>query len=159
MEGGESNGHTDLSGNGKPFNLFELSKTGIKLVSGEEVRRQDQEQQQAALQQSTPDYSRMTDFAAQDRRAKAADLENISLTFNKTDSFDYLGSESGLENLDVMKAVSDMRKDEVLQEYQYFVGSFTEFCLPVRRWCCDSQVLREGNTFRIRKKNHTPCAM
>lgn len=99
----------------------------IKLVSGEEIRRQDQEQQQAALQQSTPDYSRMTDFAAQDRRAKAADLENISLTFNKTDSFDYLGSESGLENLDVMKAVSDMRKDEVLQEYQYFVGSSQNF--------------------------------
>jgi len=99
----------------------------IKLVSGEEVRRQDQEQQQAALQQSTPDYSRMTDFAAQDRRAKAADLENISLTFNKTDSFDYLGSGSGLENLDVMKAVSDMRKDEVLQEYQYFVGSSQNF--------------------------------
>ena len=122
MEGGESNGHTDLSGNGKPFNRPE-----IKLVSGEEVRRQDQEQQQAALQQSTPDYSRMTDFAAQDRRAKAADLENISLTFNKTDSFDYLGSESGLENLDVMKAVSDMRKDEVLQEYQYFVGSSQNF--------------------------------
>ena len=99
----------------------------IKLVSGEEVRRQDQEQQQAALLQSTPDYSRMTDFAAQDRRAKAADLENISLTFNKADSFDYLGSESGLENLDVMKAVSDMRKDEVLQEYQYFVGSSQNF--------------------------------
>lgn len=94
----------------------------IKLVSGEEVGRQDQEQQQG-----TPDYSRMTDFAAQDRRAKASDLENISLTFNKTDSFDYLGSESGLENLDVMKAVSDMRKDEVLQEYQYFVGSSQNF--------------------------------
>ena len=99
----------------------------IKQVSEEEVRRQDQEQQQAALQQSTPDYSHMADLAAQDRRAKAADLENISLTFNKTDSFDYLGSESGLENLDVMKAVSDMRKDEVLQEYQYFVGSSQNF--------------------------------
>ncbi len=99
----------------------------IKQVSEEEVRRQDQEQQQAALQQSTPDYSHISDLAAQDRRAKAADLENISLTFIKTDSFDYLGSESGLENLDVMKAVSDMRKDEVLQEYQYFVGSSQNF--------------------------------
>ena len=59
--------------------------------------------------------------------ANAADLEKISLIFNKTDSFDYLGSESGLENLDVMKAVSDMRKDEVLQEYQYFVGSSQNF--------------------------------
>ena len=97
----------------------------IKQVSEEEVRRQDQ--QQTALQQSTPDYSHISDLAAQDRRAKTVDLENISLTFNKTDSFDYLGSESGLENLDIMKAVSDMRKDEVLQEYQYFVGSSLNF--------------------------------
>lgn len=95
----------------------------IRQVTEEEVRRQDQEQQQAALQQETTAYSRLSDLSARDTRAKAADLENISLTFNKSDSFDYLGSESGLENLDVMKAVSDMRKDEVLQEYQYFVGS------------------------------------
>lgn len=95
----------------------------IRQVTEEEVRRQDQEQQQAALQQETTAYSRLPDLSARDTRAKAADLENISLTFNKSDSFDYLGSESGLENLDVMKAVSDMRKDEVLQEYQYFVGS------------------------------------
>lgn len=114
-------------GMGSLSNYSNYKRPEIKQVSEEEVRRQDQEQQQAALQQSTPDYSRMADFAAQDRRTKAADLENISLTFNKTDSFDYLGSESGLENLDVMKAVSDMRKDEVLQEYQYFVGSSQNF--------------------------------
>ena len=114
-------------GMGRLSTCSNYQRPEIKLVSGEEVRRQDQEQQQAALQQSTPDYSRISDLAAQDRRAKAADLENISLTFNKTDSFDYLGSESGLENLDVMKAVSDMRKDEVLQEYQYFVGSSQNF--------------------------------
>ena len=99
----------------------------IKQVSEEEVRRLDQEQQQADPQQSIPDYSRMHNLTAQDRRAKAVDLENISLTFNKTDSFDYLGSESGLENLDIMKAVSDMRKDEVLLEYQYFVGNSQNF--------------------------------
>lgn len=58
-----------------------------------------------------------------DTRTRKADLQNISLTFQKEDSFDYLGSESTLENLDMQKAVSDMRKDSILQEYQYFVGS------------------------------------
>ena len=55
--------------------------------------------------------------------AKAVDLENVSLTFHKEESFDYIGNDSSLDNLDMQKAVSDMKKDHVLQEYQYFVGS------------------------------------
>lgn len=62
-----------------------------------------------------------------DRPSKTADLENISLTFHKEESFDYIGSESGLENLDVQKAISDMRKDQVLEQYQQFVGSARSF--------------------------------
>ncbi len=34
-----------------------------------------------------------------------------------------IGSESDLQRLDVEKAVSDMRKDSILQEYQFFVGN------------------------------------
>ena len=40
----------------------------------------------------------------------------ISMTFHKEETFDYLGSESSLMNL-------DMQKDSILQDYQYFVGS------------------------------------
>ncbi|MDD6810810.1 MAG: hypothetical protein PUD93_02935 [Lachnospiraceae bacterium] len=54
--------------------------------------------------------------------AKPVDLENVSLTFHKEESFDYIGNDSSLDNLDMQKAVSDMKKDMVLQEYQYFVG-------------------------------------
>ena len=68
-------------------------------------------------------YSLQEIQQTEDTRSKTADLENISLTFNKEESYDYIGSESGLANLDVQKAVSDMKKDAVLQEYQYFVGS------------------------------------
>lgn len=49
-------------------------------------------------------------------------LEDISLLFNKNDNFDYIGKDSEIGNLDVQQAVSDMKKDQVLQEYQYFVG-------------------------------------
>ena len=32
------------------------------------------------------------------------------------------GSESDIHSLDVEKALSDMHKDQVLQQYQFFVG-------------------------------------
>lgn len=59
----------------------------------------------------------------EDHRSRIADLEDVSLTFNKGDSFDYIGSDSEIRNLDVQKAVSDMKKDQILEEYQYFYGS------------------------------------
>ena len=33
------------------------------------------------------------------------------------------GAESDIKTLDMEKAISDMRKDQVLQQYQFFVGS------------------------------------
>lgn len=50
-----------------------------------------------------------------------ASLENISLSL-RDDFFEMKGRESDLRELDVQKAVSDLQKDEVLQQYQYFVG-------------------------------------
>ena len=54
---------------------------------------------------------------------KDAQLEDISITFNRQENFDYLGKDSDIRSLDVEKAIDDMRKDKVLQQYQYFVGS------------------------------------
>lgn len=55
--------------------------------------------------------------------SRMADLDQVSLKFNKEDSFGYIGMDSSLDNLDMQKAISDMQKDHVLQSYQYFVGS------------------------------------
>lgn len=54
---------------------------------------------------------------------KDAQLEDISITFNKKESFGYLGKDSDIRSLDVENAIDGMRKDKVLQQYQYFVGS------------------------------------
>ena len=51
-----------------------------------------------------------------------AQLEDISITFHKQDDFGYIGGDSDIRSLDVEKAISDMRKDQILQQYQYFVG-------------------------------------
>jgi len=54
---------------------------------------------------------------------KNADLENISLKFNTGEDYGYIGKDSDIEQLDMQKAISDMKKDSILQQYQYFVGS------------------------------------
>jgi len=59
----------------------------------------------------------------QKKAGKSADLENISLKFNTGDDYAYIGKDRDIEQLDIQKAVSDMKKDSVLQRYQYFVGS------------------------------------
>lgn len=37
-------------------------------------------------------------------------------------SYEMKGSDSDLLSLDIEKAISDMKKDQVLQQYQFFVG-------------------------------------
>lgn len=94
----------------------------IPKVSTEEVKQQDMLAEQQKVSAPEDNYSQQP-LAIEDNRLRTADLQNISLTFNKEESYDYIGSESGLANLDMQKAISDMRKDEILQGYQYFVGS------------------------------------
>lgn len=57
------------------------------------------------------------------QRGKDAQLEDISLTFNRKESFDYLGQDSDIRSLDIRKAISDMQKDQIIQQYNFFVGS------------------------------------
>ncbi len=54
---------------------------------------------------------------------RATDPNSVSLTFNKGDDFSYIGSDSDINSLDMQKAISDMKQDSILQEYNYFVGN------------------------------------
>lgn len=96
----------------------------IPVVDAQEIKQQQMPKQpeKEIPEASDANYSQ-PNTSSPDRRTAVADLENISLTFNKEESFDYIGNESGLASLDVQKAISDMQRDQVLQQYQYFVGS------------------------------------
>lgn len=80
----------------------------------------------ASSKQIDTGNARQTAEQAQKSSANAA-LEDISITFHKQDDFGYIGRDSDIHSLDVEKAISDMRKDQILQQYQYFVGSKTVF--------------------------------
>lgn len=56
-------------------------------------------------------------------RQKSVDPNEVSLSFNKNDDYSYIGKDKDIENLDMEKAISEMRQDSILQEYQYFVGN------------------------------------
>lgn len=54
------------------------------------------------------------------------ELENFMLGFYPGKDADLIGTQSDIRSLDVQKAISDMKKDRILEEYQYFVGSVRE---------------------------------
>ena len=91
-------------------------RTGIL----EDVSPQDK---QPGLSGQSDNLTAVTEPVQENPASRMADLEQVSLKFNKEDGFEYIGMDSSLDNLDMQKAISDMQKDEVLQSYQYFVGS------------------------------------
>lgn len=58
-----------------------------------------------------------------DNRPKNVNLDNVSMSFNKNESYGYIGKDRDVSLLDMEKAISMMRQDSALQDYQYFVGN------------------------------------
>lgn len=79
-----------------------------------------QQPESIAMNQNAPVHEEASGVAPVRRDAQ---LEDISLTFNQQEAFGYIGRDSDIRSLDMEKAISDMKKDQVLQQYQYFVGS------------------------------------
>lgn len=98
--------------------LTDYRISAIPAVSAEEIKPQETDWQLPEKDTSTA----AADTPAKVRRTKKP-LEDISLTFNANEDFEYLGQDSDIRNLDMEKAISDMKKDQILQQYQYFVGS------------------------------------
>ena len=93
----------------------------IPSVSVDEVKRQDEELKKAS---SSPALNNtLEDVALSAKPRNDAALEDISLTFNKGDDYGYIGKDSDIYSLDVENAISDMQKDNVLKQYQFFVGN------------------------------------
>lgn len=99
----------------------------IKSVDVETVRRQDQQKLEKDSNIQSTSSNLHTAEADKLRAQRVATLEDISLSFRKNDDYEYIGKDSNIENLDMQKAISDMKKDSILQDYQYFVGSAQGF--------------------------------
>ena len=96
----------------------------IPYVDTKTVEAQDllKKQEEEALPKALESTSKVSEVLV-DNRSRVADLENISLTYNQGDDFSYIGSDLNIDNPDMEQAISDMHKDKLLQDYQFFVGS------------------------------------
>ncbi|MBQ1194361.1 MAG: hypothetical protein IIX45_09645 [Lachnospiraceae bacterium] len=95
----------------------ELSHTDISEKSTQSPAALDSDIEEYSSQKILP-IKEVTDFA----------IEKLSI------DKEFIGSESDINGLDVQKAVSDMQKDSILQQYQYFVGNIsTEDGMVIRR--------------------------
>ena len=49
--------------------------------------------------------------------------QDASLDLKGNGSFEFIGRDSDMQQLDINKAISDMKKDSILEQYQFFVGT------------------------------------
>lgn len=91
------------------------SISNITQVDTGELLRQQNEKQDVKQVENTSQNQRIP--------VENARLENISLGFNKSDTYDFIGRDKDTTNLDIAKAVDEMRKDQMLEQYQFFVGT------------------------------------
>ncbi len=122
------------------YNQYRLPE--ISQVSVEDVKQQDKELAQQQMQQEVA--APQIDYAQQpsNQASRMANLEDISLSFNANETYDYIGRDADLQNLDMMSAISDMQKDKVLEQYQYFVGP-KDFSDPVVTVTPDGMVVQK----------------
>lgn len=111
------NGLGEFGGFYNNYRVVDIPKVDI-----DTVKKQD-EALKAASEMPVVDAPVVNNEPEVDNRSRMANLDDISLNFNAGDDYSYIGSESSLEDLDMQKAISDMRKDSILQDYQYFVGN------------------------------------
>lgn len=94
----------------------------IQKVDVETVKQQDAERIQRENTPQSFEAARNIP-AVQDNRSRISNLEDVSLSMRAESDLEFLGQESGIQLLDMDKAISDMQKDSILQDYNYFVGN------------------------------------
>jgi len=109
--------------------FYNYRQMEIPKVDAETVRAQELQKQQNVVDVTTAEakpVEPVSPVEAVDNRPRFADLENVSLTFKKNDDFAFLGADSDIKSPDMERAISDMQKDKIFQDYQFFVGTSTD---------------------------------
>lgn len=110
-----------------------MNISGIRPVGGyydyNEIKRTEQILPLETPEIPTSDAGRQeTEITAPQERSAEVEARqtfgayDYASQYNPDATYSLKGAESDIHSLDVEKAISDMRKDEVIHQYQYFVG-------------------------------------
>ncbi len=115
----------------------------IQRVSVEDVKKQDEQlDKQQGVQRSVVTAQNDITQETFAQAPKTAKLEDISLSFNVNETYGYIGKDADLQKLDITSAISDVQKDKVLEQYQYFVEP-KQVADPVVARTMDGMVIRK----------------
>ena len=109
--------YSDYGGFYNNYKVVDIPSVNIEATGKDEEVKKIENNASALMQAPVLDRPEVPDT-----RSKMADLDNISLNFNAGDDYSYIGSDFEIEKLDIQKAISDMKKDKILEDYQFFVG-------------------------------------
>jgi len=113
--------YSDYGGFYNNYKVVDIPKVDVEAIGKQEEVKKIEDSASMAVNAPSLDKPEVTD-----NRSRMADLDNISLNFNAGDDFSYIGSDFEIEKLDIQKAISDMKKDKILEDYQFFVGDKEE---------------------------------
>ena len=111
-----------------------MNVSGIRPYSGfyqyNSIKLNELRNQQIAASAKAAEQANGVEDTAQKKEEQVV-LTPVNQTFDSYDfaqqyrpdeTYELKGIDSDIESLDAKKAVSDLEKDQVLQQYQYFVG-------------------------------------
>lgn len=73
---------------------------------------------------------------------------DFAKTYQPGETYELKGVDSDINSLDVMKAVSDLDKDQVLRQYQYFVGNADSAVTKMQMEPME-KIFRSGENFSL----------
>ena len=103
------------------YRMPDISSVSVEDVKKQELESEKQQAQRQSIDSLQSEYAGQGQYDEQKRPYKMADLGDISLRF-QNETYDSIGRDANLDNLDVMDAISDMQKDKLLEQYLYFVN-------------------------------------
>lgn len=115
-------------------------------------------QQIVAAQQAQAQANQNTEVESKENTAQVflADEKVINQTYTAfefaqeyrpDEVYELKGADSDINMLDIKKAVSDLEKDAVLQQYQYFVGEKNQGVMQKASTPVEQTTLRSGENF------------
>lgn len=107
-----------------------MNISGIRPYEGfyeyNSIKETELRNQQIAASQNNPENQSAPEEERQETVVAAPEQNYTSYDYAQNyrpgETYELKGADSDINSLDIMKAVSDLDKDQVLRQYQYFVG-------------------------------------
>lgn len=136
----------NISGIRPSEGFYSYNSIRVNELRNSQIMSSKQAVDDTASQQSIADDTAddTADYEAARARQSFTSLDYAN-TYDSNASYELKGADSDISTLDVTKAVSDLDKDKVLQQYQRFVGSADG--MVMQQAALNEQINRETENF------------